>query len=123
MIKPNQDKAYVVSLRNNGDSITELETNDTYMMPVGNRYLKYPPEYLAIHYHGELKRVSHVDQVGYEVNEDRSVTAVFRLGPNLLKRKVKSGRQWNRRTWVDLDYVLTEEKLIDAVEKTKARGL
>ena len=119
MNKPHQDQAYVVSLKYD-DSIRDLEQNDIYRMPEGNRYLKYPPEYLAVHYDGMLKRVSHVDIVGYE-GEGNNVCFVLKLGPNLLKRETKSGKQWNRRTWVDLDLALTSETLLEAVNKTKAR--
>ncbi len=119
MIKPHQDQAYVVSL-GKPESIEDLEQRDIYRMPVGNGYLKYAPEYLAVHYAGELKRVSHVDRVGYSIEGNQVITVLY-LGPNLLKRKVKSGKQWNRRTWVDLDLALTEDTLLSAVNKTKAR--
>ncbi len=124
LIKPHENQVYVISLNDTYNSIYLLEEENKYSMPVGNYHLKYSPEFLGIRYYGELKRISHVDRVGYEKDSIGRICFVFYLGPNLKHDdiKIKSGPLRDRRGWADFDLLFTCDTVYEAIDKTKQRN-
>lgn len=105
-----------------------------YFHPVGNRWPKEPPNYIAFRYWGRLQSIHHVD--GYVVStnlshqvpgmsyQDWSPHFVYELGPAIHPpHEVKAGPKVQRsaRVWVMLDLLLTSSTLTEALIKTKER--
>lgn len=132
----NQDSnwVYVVSLalgNPEGASISWIdivEKNGTYFHPVGNRWPKEPPNYIAFRYHGQLQSIHHIDDyvVSFNLIEqvpempDRAEEIplfVYRLGPPIRPGKViKAGNRVHRsaRVRIMLDALLTCDTLSEA---------
>ena len=124
MAKPHENQIYIVSLSEELDSIEKLK-NNKYSMPVGHRYLSYPPEYMGFRYDCKLQRISHVDKVGYFYDSRGFLNFEFELGPNLLDPSVciKPGKGiQDARKWVDFDLLFEPgTTIVKAAHKTKLR--
>lgn len=134
--------AYVVSLGRGsmgGETswIDVVEKYNSYFHPVGKRWPKEPPNYIAFRYHGRLQSIHHIDS--YYVTEDPRIVVpgmpddwdwtgnphfVYQLGPSIRpERTVKAGKmvQRNNRVSVMLDLLLTCDTLSDALVATRRR--
>lgn len=111
-----------------------VEKKLVYFHPVGNRWPKEPPNYIAFRYDGKLHSIHHID--GYEIvtnmnakiqeipSEDWEPHFLYTLGPAFSpSNEVKNGdrvRQSNR-VWVFLDTLFTASSISDALSITEQR--
>jgi hypothetical protein len=140
MQDPRSNMVFVVSLGAGfpeGSSVSWIEIVEKrrqYFHPVGNRWPKEPPNYVAFRYGGRLQSIHHVESfvvtknIGQEVEGyPKSETIphfVYRLGPPIRPEKeVKNGpsvRQ-SARVKVMLDLLLTCDTITEAWKKTNER--
>lgn len=140
MKDPRSNLVFVVSLGwgiPEGSSISWIdivEKRHQYFHPVGNRWPKEPPNYIAFRYGGRLQSIHHIESFVVTTNIGREVPGfafqegaphfVYELGPAIRPSKeVRNGPsvQQSARVWAMLDLLLTSETITDAMVKTKQR--
>jgi hypothetical protein len=106
-----------------------------YFHPVGNRWPKDPPNYIAFRYRGRLQSIHHIDE--YEVIENlknacRGIADspvdphyLYKLGPAIIpSREVKNGAVYpSGRLWCAIDTLLTSTTVSEARDRTRDRGV
>jgi len=106
-----------------------------YFHPVGNRWPKEPPNYIAFRYHGKLQSIHHIE--GYEIFENphdklAEIPRKVQWGPHFLytlgpafspARELRTGPriQRNRWAWCMLDTLFTSKTISDAERLSKRR--
>ena len=143
MTKQQKDSnlVFVVSLAGNTEqgwstSWIEIVTKySRYFHPVGNRWPKDPPNYIAFRYRGRLQSIHHIDE--YEVIDnlkdacpgipDNPVDPhyLYKLGPSIVpSQEVKNGAVYpSGRLWCAIDTLLTSTTVSEARDRTQARGI
>lgn len=141
MQNQNLNWVYVVSLGSGtpeGASISWVdivEKRNAYFHPVGNRWPKEPPNYIAFRYYGQLQSIHHIEDyvvtfnLHEQIPEMPDVTEdgprfVYRLGPAIRPSKVvKNGPRVNRsaRVWTMIDVLLTCDTISEAMDISDAR--
>ena len=131
---------YVASL---GTAVTEWSKPFTpvqivvekgrYFHPIGNRYPKEPPNYVAFRWNGQLQQIRHVEDyvISTDLHEQfaemRSKTRdrhfVYTLGPPIVPPKtVKTGNLFRgARVWAAIDLLFTCDSISEARDRTNAR--
>ncbi len=134
------NEVFVVSLglrRPEGCSIGFLDVvqqKKRYFHPVGNRWPKQPPNYIAFRYFGKLQSIHHI--AGYVITKnlhteipewknsgEHAPHFVYELGPAIVPQKeVRTGNIFRAgRVWCHIDTLLTCDTISEAVELTKER--
>jgi len=136
------NRTYVVSLGlGNPDGwgiswIDIVEKRQKYFYPMmGGGWPDPPPNYIAFRYHGQLKRISHVES--FEIVTDFHAVIpeapkdcwegpfyVLSLGPPIRppqEVRVGPGIQRAMRCWCLIDTLLTSKTITEALAKTKKR--
>jgi hypothetical protein len=141
MQNQNLNWVYVVSLGTwtpEGATITWIdivEKNRVYFHPVGNRWPKEPPNYIAFRYHGQLQSIHHIEDYVVTFNLHEQVPEMpdnvedeprfmYRLGPPIRPLKVvKNGPRVHRsaRVWTMIDLLLTSDTISEAMDISDAR--
>lgn len=140
MQNPFSNMVFVVSLGAgcpNEQSISWIDIVNKrrrYFHPVGNRWPKEPPNYIAFRYGGQLRSIHHIDSfvitcnIGEEVDGfshgEKPPHFVYELGEPILPSKViKNGPRIKQsaRVWAMLDLLLTCDTISEAWEKSKLR--
>lgn len=140
MQDPYSNLVFVVSLGSDtpeGSSVSWIDIvaeRQQYFHPVGNRWPKEPPNYIAFRYWGRLQSIHHIERFVVTTNIGEEVVGypkreaiphfVYSLGPPIRPNHVvKSGPRVQRsaRVRVMLDLLLTCETITEALDKTKER--
>jgi hypothetical protein len=113
-----------------------VEQRRLYWYPAGDTggWPKTPPNYVGFRYRGKLQSIHYIEDyiissnlaedVEGAVETDDRLRFVFSLGPPITPaHEVRTGSRIFRsmRVWVDIDLLLTEPTISDALEKTRAR--
>lgn len=131
---------YVVSVGGgnpDGASVSWIEIIEklgTYFHPVGNRFPKEPPNYVAFRYGARLQSIHHIESYVVSTNLSNQVPGmpdvqgppyfVYQLGPAIRPpQEVKAGPSVlrNARVWAALDLLLTCSTITEAMKRTKDR--
>lgn len=143
MQNQNLNWVYVVSLGNGqpqGATISWVdivEKRRSYFHPVGRRWPKEPPNYIAFRYGGQLQSIHHIEDYVVTFNLHDQVPEmpdqaqelphfVYRLGPAIRPSKVvKTGPRVHRstRVWTMIDLLLTCDTISEAMDTSDARWL
>lgn len=132
---------YVVSLSGHTEEgwktswLEVVSKYSRYFHPVGNRWPKDPPNYIAFRYYGQLQAIHHIDEYEVITNLNAACPGIpnlpvpphylYKLGPAIIpNHKVKNGKVYpSGRYWCALDTLLTCTSVSDARDQTQARGL
>ena len=143
----NSNSVFVVALSSETQAgwriswIDIVKKRRRYFHPVGNRWPKEPPNYIAFRYHGRLQSIHHINKsetielhemVNGRIPEIPSGSRRIRKGPHFLYRigpafgpshTVKTGNKIRRNAhaWCDLDTLFTSKTISEALETTKSR--
>lgn len=112
-----------------------VEKRQSYFHPVGNRWPKEPPNYIAFRYYGQLQSIHHIEDYVVTFNLHEQVPEmpdqrqelphfVYRLGPAIRPSKVvKTGPRVHRsaRVWTMIDVLLTCDTISEAMDISDAR--
>lgn len=137
----NSNLVFVVSLAGHTEEgwttswIDIVKKYARYFHPVGNRWPKDPPNYIAFRYGGHLQSIHHIDE--YEVIDNLRKACrgipdtpvdphyLYKLGSAIIpSQEVKNGAVYpSGRIWCAIDTLLTSRTVSDARDQTQARGV